>query len=263
MRKLSQRGQRRHDPSSECISEPHVTVAASGIAEFVFAHLTTESLSDGLMGRFLLLESADRGTRVDEPRDEQPPESLLKALWPLCNRGPSLFPPSFTSEDEARVVYFDDAAKRLRRELREEEDRLFNAVTGGEAEAKRALIGRLSEKAMKIALVLSVSDHPGNPVITEAHVRTGWEIAEASTNRLLYLAESYTSRNAYDERAKRLLRLVREHGSPILRSTLMKQMHESVKDFDEVLNTLQESGQIVVRENVKTGGRPGTVISLA
>jgi len=259
LRRLSQRNQRQNNAGPGTLVEPHVTLFASGIGEFTFENMTAEAMSDGLLGRFLVLES-DRGARAPEAREEDVPRKLLEALHPLCCQ--AKFTGALPWDDGGKAVRYDDAAWKLRQELIEEADRRYDAVTGDSQEAQRALTGRLAEKAFKVALVLSVGENPAAPVITAKNVQCGWDLAEHSTDRLLSLAETYTATSAFDRLAKRMVKAIRDRRGKASRSEILRDLRVSKSDFEEVLDTLRESGRVSVWQEA-TGGRPGTVVALA
>ena len=265
---LSNRG-RQQTSRPDFFENPQLTVHASGIAEMVFQNLTVDNLTDGLLGRFLLTETDVRGEVNEDGREIPVPLDLLKSASLLIagQNAPGMFPFPWQNQspkDEGRIVPLDGEAEALRKELTAIADANFKAACGDDRVAAQALWGRAVEKAMKLALVFAVSASPEKPVITADLLGRAWKIAEHSTRRLLNLAEVYTARNQYDEMSKRVLRHLREARRPLTKSVLLRKMRESKKAIDPVLETLAESGQIVVRQETERGvGRPALLISLA
>ena len=131
---LSNRG-RQQTSRPDFFENPQLTVHASGIAEMVFQNLTVDNLTDGLLGRFLLMETDVRGEVNEDGREIPVPLDLLKSASLLIagQNAPGMFPFPWQNQspkDEGRIVPLDGEAEALRKELTAIADANFNAACG-------------------------------------------------------------------------------------------------------------------------------------
>jgi len=256
LRRLSQRGQNNPRSAPRVLEQPHLTLLASGIPSFIGQAISEDAMTNGLLGRLPLFVS-ERGARNDNSVAELPPFDLIVRLRRLSDSPPFFGQYTASPRPDGPVVEVDEEATALRKALLDEADRLHTRASGELAEAKRTVYARLVEQAMRLALVLSVSEKPEQPVITAPLLQSAWDVVSDATDRLLRLVQTYAAANPHDELCKKALRIIREQrGNPTARSALLRSLHISAREFDEVVSTLVESHQ-ACKIIKPTAGRPG------
>jgi len=247
------------------IQQPHACLYATTTPGQLWAAIAGRSLHDGLMARVLLFVSPCSYPDEGNPSHEQVPPDLIQALKQIDagaadvrtgevgNLGTlmiaSTAPEAFTARNTPDA---DRAYAALRKEqIARQRQHEGTYVT--------AIVGRLAENAMKLALVRAVSARPAYPEITGDDVAWGRALAMHCIETLLREAEQHVSESEVEARLKHILGIIRKHG-PVTDSQLLRRGADrfSERDRKEAIDTLERSGRIT-RTNVPTtakGGRP-------
>ena len=106
----------------------------------------------------------------------------------------------------------------------------------------------------KLSILYAVSENVNDPVISVDAVKWASQFVEYQINKTLFLTNSYTFENPFDEKCQKALRYIREAGGVYTHSALLKRMHESREMFRQIIDTLKENGSIVAEE-AESGGR--------
>lgn len=252
------------------IKSPHLTLLGTAIPKHFFEALTERMLTNGLVGRMLVIDST--APRVgQEGRIVEVPERILEAAkWWGAFHAPSNNMGAVVSGDPAvKVVPVEvpssHEAEEIYRAFRAEADGTYAATEGDEeAEGGRTVQARAYQTARKLGLLYAVSESRERPRIgTEAALwATGF--ARQQADRLLDLVEHHGVANPYEAELQRILRLLwRAPGSKLQRSKLLKKLKAPAKLMDDWISTLKQRGDVVV-STVKTGkrGRPATFYRL-
>ena len=104
------------------------------------------------------------------------------------------------SQDEARAL-----AARLEAEANKHYDDAYDR----RQDAEMAIWGRAFEKAEKLAMLYALSRSVTSPQLTPEAYRWGWDMAEFTTKRLLYMADCYVYDSEFDKELQKVLRILR------------------------------------------------------
>jgi hypothetical protein len=124
-----------------------------------------------------------------------------------------------------------------------------------------ALWARAHEKICKLALLHGISSNVYQPMITEKSVDWAFKFVEHLTKRMLFMADSYVYENVFDEKCRKVVRLIRQNGGDQKHSLLLKRTRESLDMFKRIIETLQSNGTL--ESYIESGkGRPAVYYRL-
>jgi hypothetical protein len=246
------------------IQQPHACLYATTTPGQLWAAIAGRSLHDGLMARVLLFVSPCSYPDEAESTHEDVPADLIEALKAIDagaanpatgevgNLGQlmiaSTAPIAFTAANSP-------GAEAAYRELRREQ---IKRQRENEGTYITAIVGRLAENAMKLALVRAVSRNPAWPEIGVDDVAWGRALAMHCIDTLLREAENNVAESEYEAKLKRVLACIRKHGPISSREMIKKSASLSQRERQDILSTLLDSGQITRTEIAPgpKGGRP-------
>lgn len=140
------------------IQAPAISIYAEGTPSTVFANVTEETMSDGLIPRFLIMESKGAWSDINTNPQYDPPEHLVGLLKMLCER-------SFKLNQQNKVVQVQvtqdakDLLDRFRVALRNLMEKANNDVAG-------SLWSRSHLRAVKMASLAAIGENFDVPTIT-------------------------------------------------------------------------------------------------
>jgi len=238
---------------NKSVDQPCVVLYGTTVPDSFWESMTSESLSDGFIGRLLVFESPERPKRQRRARIA-PPQSVVDRVrwwWDFVPGGnlhkehprPLVVPT--TPEASARFDALADHA---------------DAEMEAKGEGIAAVWSRAEEKACRLALIYACSANPEEPVIDDRAAAWACELSAYVTKRLLFEAHVRVADGQFDARQKRVLRLIVEHGGTQGLShtqLLWKTRWLSVRERQEVVENLIATGQIN-EVRVATKGRSAT-----
>jgi len=246
--------------SPGAIDQPCLVVFGTAIPNHYYEALSERMLTNGFFARMIILESGKRSAG-QEPRIEPPPPRVLEsAKWWADFR-----PSSGNLEPwhpVPRVVPITQEAAHILIENRlEAEAEYAKAETSGDT-VGTAVWGRVTEHARKLALVYAVSENHANPEVGKRAVQWARRFVMHQARRMLYMTQAHVAANPFHAECLKLLEKLR--GAPGLElphSVLLKRMKMDTKNFMLIVNTLEQRGDIVVRNN-PTATKPGRFYQL-
>ena len=244
------------------LDQPILCINGTTTPTTFFAALASKNISDGFMNRLLAIAVEDDLPDNVQPKLQPLPPSLVEMcrFWSSLKAGegdlahlhPELIVVGETPDVSARFEHFSKDCDRIARTDR--------------TQHTRDIYVRQFEMARKLALIFAVSEAFAPDAETglrpDPHITLGaceWAIGFAT-----YFAEyvekavgENVSDNSYQSNAKRVLRVITESRQNYLdHSILARKLDHCIpsRDLAAILVSLQETGQILVRET-STGGR--------
>lgn len=226
--------------------------------------LSTGSLQDGSLARFLVFRSEDDiPDRNRTPRSlRDVPQPLLDALKAIANAGCSnrgnlaqtgsatIVPaPLLVKMDPSALAVFDDLDLEMTARQR--------AAVGTE---QGAVLARVWENTAKVALIKAVSADPYAPVIREADALWAWALVGHCIGTLLLQSERHLADTRTEKHHKKVLEIIRAAGAKGIRrrDLTRKTQFLDLRVRQEILQTLIESEQIT-SVSTQTKGRSADV----
>ena len=217
-----------------------------------FQSLNKRLLANGLIARCLVFEAGERGKK-NHAQFIRVPVSIIRQVKTILGYGQSKGNLCMEFPMPMVVQATKDATELLDR-LDDRFDDIYNKFDKLKAVVPTAFWARAFEKVCKLSILYAVSENVNDPVISVNGVKWASQLVEYQINKTLFLTNSYTFENPFDEKCQKALRYIREAGGVYTHSALLKRMHESREVFRQIIDTLKENGSIVA-EQVDIGGR--------
>jgi len=234
---------------NKVVDQPCVSVYGTTVPEHFFESLTAESLSDGFLARLLVFEAQATTARQRAPAQPIPGHIKQTAEWwgaykPGGNLGSEHPNPRIIEATAPAIAIFDQLAERVDAELAQAERRGIGGAS---------LWARAEEKACRLALIYACSKNHESPVIDEDAAHWACELSSYLTRRMLFVAGEWVADGLFDAKQKRVLRVIRQCGSVTRTDLNFKTRWLSLRDRQEVLDNLIETGQVRVIETPTAG----------
>ncbi|HPC65299.1 MAG TPA: bifunctional DNA primase/polymerase [Anaerohalosphaeraceae bacterium] len=226
------------------IHYPCVGLYATTVPENLYQGITLESLKDGFYARLLLFDTDLIPKRQPKSAEKVPQEIIETAKWWEMFNPTGNLHDQFPEPVEVPTLcggqdVFDDLAARVDEELAKQN--LYSSVWA-----------RTEEKACRLALIYACSANPQCPVIDEAAAHWACRLSEHITRKMIYIADQWVSDGYFDEKQKKLLRIIKDMGGRITQSELCQRTRSlQRKERTEIIDNLLETGAIK-KEQVNT-----------
>ena len=252
IRRKKEQKEKGFDSMAVDIQNPYLVIFGTAIPEMFFQSLNKRLLANGLIARCLVFEAGERGKK-NHAQFIRVPVSIIRQVKTILGYGQSKGNLCMEFPMPMVVQATKDATELLDR-LDDKFDDIYNKFDKLKAVVPTAFWARAFEKVCKLSILYAVSENVNDPVISVNGVRWASQLVEYQINKTLFLTNSYTFENPFDEKCQKALRYIREAGGVYTHSALLKRMHESREVFRQIIDTLKENGSIVA-EQVDTGGR--------
>jgi len=229
------------------IDQPHLTLFGTATPQHFYESLSQRMLTNGFFARMIIIDVGGRraGQMAGGVRDI-PKEVIDVAGWwsefqPGARRGNL-----FKVHPEPRVVPFTSEAEKAIASLRTTADAEYASADGANDEVARTAWSRTCENAIKLALIYACSVNYENPSIDLPAVEWASAFARHQTQRQLYLASTYVAENPFHAECLKFVRRLRQAPDRMMaRRELMRAMRCKAADFDQIVGTLLQQGDIV------------------
>ena len=252
IRRKKEQKEKGFDSMAVDIQNPYLVIFGTAIPEMFFQSLNKRLLANGLIARCLVFEAGERGKK-NHAQFIRVPVSIIRQVKTILGYGQSKGNLCMEFPMPMVVQATKDATELLDR-LDDKFDDIYNKFDKLKAVVPTAFWARAFEKVCKLSILYAVSENVNDPVISVNGVKWASQLVEYQINKTLFLTNSYTFENPFDEKCQKALRYIREAGGVYTHSALLKRMHESREVFRQIIDTLKENGSIVA-EQVDTGGR--------
>jgi len=241
--------------SPGAIDQPHLVILGTAIPNHYYEALSERMLTNGFFARMIILECVKRSPG-QEPSILMIPSRILEAAkwW-------GDFRPGTGNLQEwhpvPRVVPHTDEAKKILIEARIEAEAEYARSEGVGDAVGTTVWGRVSEHVRKLALVYAVSEDHERPEIGRAAAEWARRFVVHQTRRALFMAQTYVADNPFHAECLKFLKKLREAPEgELAHSVLLKRMKVDSRNFLSLIETLVQSGDIVIRTQ-STSGRAG------
>lgn len=226
------------------IDQPHLVLYGTAIPTHYYAALSERMLTNGFFARMVIVESGPRSSG-QEPGIIDPPARVLEAAkwWSEFLPGVGeiingVFP-------QADIVPASTHASAVLTEARKMSEAEYTKAESRDDVVGTTVWGRVPEQIRKLALLYAISANHENPEIDVAAARWATEFIMHQTRRMLFMASSHVADNPFHAMCLKLLQKLRTASNGMLpHSVLLKRMKIQAKDFNEMIGTLKEQGDI-------------------
>jgi len=232
------------------IDQPHLTLFGTATPQYFYEALSLRMLTNGLFARMIIVDIGKRGHGQLPGSARDLPEDILQTArwWAESSPGMSMPGNLYNMHPDPRVVPFTpDAEHALSKLQRMGEVEWDKAHTDSNEPAQTAW-SRTCENATRMALLYACSENHEEPVIGLPAVEWAAAFAMHQTRRQLHLAATYVAENPFHAECLKLLRKLKEAKGRMARRQLMRSMRCKAADFDQIISTLIQQGEIAAVE---------------
>lgn len=225
------------------VDQPHLTLFGTATPQYFYESLSQRMLTNGFFARMMIVDVGRRGPGQTPGSARKVPESVIEtARWwsefqPGSGNLQSFHP-------EPKEVPLDPTAAEAIEKLRAMTEAEYTRAERARDEVGRTAWSRTCENAKKLALIYACSENHQEPVIRLAAVEWATALAMHQTRRQLYLAATYVAENPFHAECLKLMRKLEEAGGQLGRSPLLRAMRCKAADFDQIIGTLVQQGDI-------------------
>jgi hypothetical protein len=243
------------------IDQPCLVMFGTAIPSHYYEALSERMLTNGFFARMIVLECGRRGAG-QEPRVLPLPSRVLEtAKWWAD------FRPGTGNLDHWHpvpgVIPQTEDARGVLVEARVQAEAEYDAAETSGDEVGTAVWGRVSEHTRKLALVYAVSERYDHPEIGKAAAGWAARFAMHQARRMLFMAQSHVADNPFHAECLKFLRKLRAvPNGELAHSVLLKRMKMDSRNFMDLVGTLEQRGDIVVRTQ-STATKSGRFYRLA
>jgi hypothetical protein len=251
------------------IDQPGLVIFGTATPECFFEALRVTLLTNGLFSRSIVVDAEKRG-RKQRTRDvSELPEHLIEIAkwWRDYNPAPA-HPatgqkPNLDEEHPTpAVVPYTPEGYDVLDQFATRADDEYDAATAGGDRVRAVLWTRACENATRLALVYACSRDHQAPTIDAEVAEWASQFTGHLVRRMLFLASQHVAENPFHAECLKLIRKLRESGGQMPRRHLMRLMHCKAADFDQIITTLVQQGDIVPVE-IATRSKPATGYQIA
>ncbi|NLA68296.1 MAG: DUF3987 domain-containing protein [Gammaproteobacteria bacterium] len=260
---MSLRPEQRAEMASRVVHRPSLTLLGMTTPKTFYESLTEAAIEGGFLNRLLIVESSIGRQLSRECDPLEVPDSLTE--WCRAVRegqGGNLSGLDMPADSipVPRVVDFTPEAKALFRAFEVECNDLMDALEG---EALGEMYGRSREKALRIALMLAVSDNVALPFIRKEHAEWAIDYVRHYTGQTVEAIRTHMTGSLFGQWRAATVEAIRRAGDHGL---TMRELCRNSRTFagldprqrDQVLKALADEGLIARRDSKGPSGRGRT-----
>lgn len=238
---------------TKTINQPHLVVYGTATPDSFWQNLSSENISDGLIGRLMAFEGRGYEVEMQEPVTTPIPETITEPLRWWMDFKPGVGNLSAENPTPRLIPHTPEARARFMGHIKS-----INEKRRTEDPLRAALWSRSAEKVGKLALIHSCSRTYCLPeTITLEDVNWGILVVNWMTRRILMQCTDHVSENDVEARAKRILQIIGNRRMSLNEITRKTQWMRP-RERDDYLKNFTSCG-LLDMEVVPTKGRPKIV----
>ncbi|XZE55942.1 bifunctional DNA primase/polymerase [Planctomycetaceae bacterium SH139] len=226
------------------VDQPHLTLFGTATPKYFYESLSQRMLTNGFFARLNIIDVGKRGKGQTPGSARDLPDDILDIAkwWADFHPGGGNF--MDLHPKPLRVPLTPDAESAITELRLQTEVEYDNADDAGD-EVGRAAWSRTCEHAKKLALIYAVSESHLEPQITLDAVQWASEFSLHQTRRQLYLASVHVAENPFHKECLKFMSKIAESKNRTAsRRDLMRTMKLKAAEFDQVVMTLVQQGEI-------------------
>lgn len=239
------------------VYNPAISLIAASTPDTFFGNLTDDIVHDGMLGRFLVVESVQPRQLLNEHDFTPIPQAVIDWCQSVHQPHKGDLADIMTAEMPADTVAMQ-FAEACKAQLRAFEVEINDAKTGAEGEGLDMLLGRSVEKSMRLAMIVAKAIDPTALVISTEHLDWAIKYVRHYDYLLLEGVKNKRTRSEMDGLIKKMVRYIEaaptykadkrygeilgQGGMPS--GKLLKLMKIDSRTFNLAVSTAVESGII-------------------
>jgi len=229
------------------IDQPHLTLFGTATPQYFYESLSQRMLTNGFFARLTVIDVGRRGQGQTPGSARHLPAAILDVARWWADFQPGVRRANLLDlHPEPKVVPFAAEALEAIEAFQRMTETQYDQAEEAKDEVARTAWSRTCENAKKLALLYACSENHEDPVIGVPAVEWATAFAMHQTRRQLYLAQVYVAENPFHAECLKFLRKLREATEgQMARRDLMRAMRCKAADFDQIVGTLYQQGDIV------------------
>ncbi|GJD31455.1 hypothetical protein PMNALOAF_2714 [Methylobacterium adhaesivum] len=239
---------------------PNLCIYATSTPEDFWASVGSKLVTDGFLGRNIIMTVDGPRPRTSEPKREieDIPRSIIDTFHKIMEqRGGNLS--GMTNDGSTEVatlaIGFAPATKKM----------IFTRIAEIEDESDlgppefSSIYGRIAENAQKLACILAVGVDPDAPFLTPEMLDWGFEVARISAESAMDEMRTRLADSDFQRQYQEVKRFVADAGSVGLsRTALTKRINGKFapRVFEDIMKMLDESGDVKIQMTQNPRGGP-------
>jgi len=189
------------------IYNPAISLIAASTPDTFYGNLTDDIVHDGMLGRFIVVESIQPRQLLNEHDFTPIPDTVIAWCKAVHQPHTGDLADVMTAEMPAATVpmQFEDACKA---QLRAFEVEINDAKTAAEGEGLDMLLGRSVEKAMRLAMIVAKALDPNSGIITTTDLDWAIKYVKHYDYLLLDGVKNKRTRSEMDGLIKKMVRYI-------------------------------------------------------
>lgn len=247
---------RRAGSASTPVPSPSISIFGVSTPEAFYGAVTSGSVKDGFLNRFLIAHAAPRAKPIEVSEDARKvPQRLIGALLDIIpdakgNLGNALGVFSLNIEPVGHRIPWESAKTRTAAEQFEEHILALMDANPDPA----PLMGRIYEYSVRLAALHAVSRAGRNAKVTQQDFAWGASWAIQSARAMIDGALSLMAANDYEQKFNSIRNAIQESGK-IGRNELLRKIRSvNAREREDIIKHLKEGGWIV-ETSIETKGR--------
>lgn len=253
--------QQRAELGSRVIHRPAISLLGMTTPRTFYGALTEQAIEGGFLNRLLIVES-HLGRQMSRPAEPlEVPDSVIEwcqaARLPAASGNLSHIDPAHDQVPVPRVVDFTADARTL---FEAYEAECLGTMDDLESEGLAELQGRSVEKALRIALILAVSDNVAAPRIRDTHAAWAIQYVRHYTAQTVDAVRRHMHGSQFAQWRAEIMEIIRRGGE---RGRTERELAQYSRTFagleprlrKSVFDSLKQDGHLEFVQVKTTGGR--------
>lgn len=240
----------------EPIDSPHLCLFGQATPDQFWRAFGSSSLEDGSVARYLVMPLGETG--VQEP-DARFAQEAADGIGTVVDAMRSRVTGNLGAAGVV-VAPLDDAAEARRARLRATMEACGRYADENGIRGAGPILRRVTENALKIALISAVGRNPSAPRIEAQDFDVGHALARWSACEMVSNIASRIADNQHERDVNDVERFIREAGERGRRQSEISRAHRRIKakDLREILEALEKEGSVACAVMPTQGGGPSS-----
>ncbi|MFT5303831.1 MAG: hypothetical protein ACI9UU_003022 [Candidatus Azotimanducaceae bacterium] len=243
------------------IYQPNFCLFGTAVPVRFYESISARMMDDGFLGRSIVIEAGSLGPRQPSKVIEIPEDILAIARdWVFFYSHHEL------DQDNPAplIVRPSEVAEKILEQAADDFDEMRNKASRIGDNSSVSVWARAWEHTSKLALIYAISENHRDPVITSEAAKWAVEFVGHHTRRLIATMHDRVAENEFHALLLKVkTKLGNSPNKTMTRSRLIKNMHITARDLDQVIGVLLESHEIeAIQSGAGTPNRSGTIYRL-
>jgi hypothetical protein len=231
------------------VIQPHLNIFGITNESRIWKSVTPESISDGSLGRFLIVETEEGYPWPNfNTRPTTPPEHLIEHIRAVREQAGAVATGNLqnvASQTEPALVEVlaTDSARQMLQDimLAEVRRKREHQETG-----YSAIYGRQTEMTKKLAMIHAVGREYGSPMVEDRDVRWAYETVRQLIDYTVYKMSIHAAGSEHEADSQRVMQVIRSAGDDGVTKSQITRATRKLKPYerDQILQDLIEADMV-------------------